>query len=329
MYEDDRPVAFHVDFNWDRIHSFASPGLFSHADARQHVEWYKRLGVNTIYAFCVSVNGYAWYQSKVAPVTPGLEREFSVELAELGKAQDWTVMGYFCIGGNGYWRHLHPGENHPVRDRWHIPLTRRYLDYLGASVRDALTRMPMDGFMIDWLWEVEPTTWLPCEREMYKELLGEPFPKAAVPAEVTVEFGRRAVDRAWRTIRDATGDVQPDAILFLSLSDADDPQIRDSSVLRDADWVVNEPPDVDALVRLREVCKPEAVVWQCVTGWAEVHPGREHDAAALVAALGGQDGSRIGLHGFARADEVTTLPPDDEGLNAKNIAALRRLRHGS
>ena len=42
------------------------------ADPAQHVAWYKAMGANVIQTFCVSYNGYAWYPSEVAPVTPEL-----------------------------------------------------------------------------------------------------------------------------------------------------------------------------------------------------------------------------------------------------------------
>lgn len=319
-------ISFHVDFNWDRLGNIASPGLFSQANARDHIEWYKRLGVDTLYSFCTTVNGFAWYDSRIAPMTPGLESEFAVELAELGKAQQWTVMGYVCAGANAYWRRLHPDENHAVA-RWHIPLTERYLDYLSASIRDALGKMPIDGLMLDWLLEVRPT-WLTCERIMYQELFGEAFPSVPVPPDVVTEFCRRAVERAWERIRSTTQEAKPGTLLCLSLNNGDRPQIQGSALLADADWVVNDFPDVSMLAGLRAQCKATARLWQCVGGWGESQSGERPEAAALLRALDGPSEVEIGLHGFARADEITTLPPEDDGRNARSIASLRQLQGG-
>jgi uncharacterized lipoprotein YddW (UPF0748 family) len=74
----ERLRAFCVDFNWDELGRFASPGLYAAANAREHVAWYRALGANTIQTFCVSHNGYAWYPSRIAPRTPGLRGDFSV-----------------------------------------------------------------------------------------------------------------------------------------------------------------------------------------------------------------------------------------------------------
>jgi hypothetical protein len=67
-----KPVkAFSIDFNWGD-NGASPPGLYAQADPTEHVRWYQDLGANVIQTFCVSYNGYAWYPSDVAPVTPGL-----------------------------------------------------------------------------------------------------------------------------------------------------------------------------------------------------------------------------------------------------------------
>ena len=63
--------AFCIDFNWGAggPNGFTAPGGFAQADPTVHYHWYKGLGANVIQTFCVSCNGYAWYQgSAVAPV---------------------------------------------------------------------------------------------------------------------------------------------------------------------------------------------------------------------------------------------------------------------
>ena len=92
--------AFCIDFNWgDR--GAAEPGLFAQADPEEHVRWYRDLNANVIQTFCVSYNGYAWYPSGVAPITPGLKHpNFLGDMVKLGHRADMKVMGYYTLGAN-------------------------------------------------------------------------------------------------------------------------------------------------------------------------------------------------------------------------------------
>ena len=41
----------------------------------------------------------------------------------------------------------------------------------------------VDGFMIDWIRPTRHVKWLDCEKQMWKELLGEPFPASGKPVD--------------------------------------------------------------------------------------------------------------------------------------------------
>jgi len=321
--DDARVKAFCIDFNWG-AQGFAEPGLYAAASPAAHLEWYKRLGVNTIQTFCVSCPGYAWYDSKVAPVQPGMQGEFLKELTRLGHANNMRVMGYFCIGGNTYWAEQHPGQVHPHPGSIAIPLTRDYLAYLGRVIPEALTATGIDGFMIDWVFNAshfypdKKYEWLECEKVMYQELLGEPFPgDAAMTPEKTNDFNRRAVERCWKVIRDSAKGAKPDCIIWLSCYDLQHPQMAGCSMLKEVDWVMNEHPDPRKLEAARAAIGSHAMLIQCICGW-----GEQHDAAKILADPR-FDG--VGMYGFAKPDPQTTLPREDESGNAKNIAAMRRV----
>jgi uncharacterized lipoprotein YddW (UPF0748 family) len=104
-----KPVkAFCIDFNWGD-HGAAEPRLFAQADPQEHVRWYQDLGANVIQTFCVSYNGYAWYPSEVAPVTPGLKHpNFLGDMVKLGHSAGLKVMGYYTLGANPYWEARNP-----------------------------------------------------------------------------------------------------------------------------------------------------------------------------------------------------------------------------
>lgn len=295
--------AFCVDFNWWGPGGFAPPGTFAQADPEEHLAWYRNLGANVIQTFCVSCDGYSWFRGKVAPVQPGMEGDFLRELADLGHRQGMKVMGYFCVGANRYWGEQHPELSHGAPSAIHIPLTKEYLQYLCDTIRDAILRTRIDGFMIDWVFNPEPEgQWLECERRMYVELLGKPFPGAArVDAVEKVEFGRRAVDRAWQRIRRAAKSSKPDCIIWLSSHDLANPQQKGSPLVREVDWLMTEGPSRELLDCARSAAGPHARVIQCVCGW-----GAQHTAGKLLADYADLG---IGFYGFAMPWPQTTLPP--------------------
>ena len=61
----------------------------------------------------------------------------------------------------------------------------------------------MDGSMLDWLANTSGR-WLDCEKTMYAELMGVPFPGAdKITAADKAAFDRKAVERCWTSIRNA------------------------------------------------------------------------------------------------------------------------------
>ena len=173
-------------------------------------------------------------------------------------------MGYFCVGANTYWGQKHPEQsyNKPsgVPSAIHIPLTNEYLDYLSACIRDVLTKTAIDGFMLDWVFspphphgDEREIRWMECEKQMYAELFGRPFPgKTQIDAKMALEFQRRAVDRCWRRICAAAKSTKPDCILWLSCFDLRDPQVAGSKMFREVDWLMNENSDTTSLAAIRK-----------------------------------------------------------------------------
>lgn len=316
-----RIKAFCVDFNWGP-NGFATSGMFASASPEEHVAWYKALGANTIQTFCVNCPGYAWYRSEVAPVQPGMKGEFLTDITRLAHAEGLRVMGYFCIGANTYWSEQHPNEVHPLPNAIAIPFTTKYLDYLSAVISEAVTKTGIDGFMIDWVYNAshfytdKEYAWLDCEKQMYAELFAEPWPGDDVMTRERIdEFNRRALARCWERIRDAAKKVKPDCVIWLTCFDLQHPQLKDSEMLKEVDWLMNEHPDPEKLLAVRDQVGTKTKLIQCVCGW-----GDQHNAGKIVNDPRFAD---WGIYGFAKADPQTTLPPNDNAGNARNIEALR------
>lgn len=343
-----------IDINWDLFWRSASPGLYSHADPKAQVRWCHELGANVMQTFCVSYNGYAWFPSEVAPVTPGLTGNFLQDQVEEGHRLGMKVLGYFCLGSNPYWagntsdaewhdsRLLDP-MNRPVtainlKDAdWNwLPFTNRYMDYFCASIQDALEKTGMDGFMIDWFNPHRGPVWLDCEKEMWRELLGEPFPQSLPSPEAELEFKRRQVDRAWGQVKAAVNGVRP-AIIWTNhpFERADDPLWNGSRLLREVDWILNESPDLEFLNWLEKQIGPQTKLIQNFCGW----PGHSAESWRDL------DAERFGYYGFTCTHPGTCLPWTEGQIQShrrqtmkpdylkrvvsdtKNIAVLREAYH--
>ncbi|MCC6442852.1 MAG: hypothetical protein IT210_05270 [Armatimonadetes bacterium] len=311
--------AFNIDFNWDNG-AASPPGTYAHADPKEHMRFYQEMGVNTIQTFCVTYNGYAWFPSEVAPVTPGLKRNFLGEMVSLGHQARIKVYGYFCLGANPFWEGKHPEEVHGSdSDYIKAPLTLKYLDYFSRSVQDALRKTDIDGFMVDWVRPPKHTRWLECERGMYRELMGEPFPASGSPsAEATLEYDRRSLARAWKQLKQAVRSIRPARIWTNHpFERPGDPLWNDHPLLKEVDWLLNESPDQGLLGWLERNIGPRTRILQNLCGWAD------HDASAWKKL----DPRKFGLYGFAQADRKTTLPSAENAANIKNIEALREAYH--
>jgi alpha-L-rhamnosidase len=321
--------AYCIDFNWlvDGKHVFPEPGHWADADPAAHVKWYKDAGVNCIQTFVLSANGYAWYKGGPVPEQPGLKHDFLPEVVKLGHKERMLVMGYYCIGANTLWGKLHPEQSYGTPSWMHIPLTKEYIEYLCVSVEDALKKTGMDGFMLDWMVNTSGK-WLDCEKTMYQELLGVPFPgdDKISPADLE-KFNDLAIKRCWTRIRDTARKVKPDCILW--------PNGINHLKLEGADWLLNEGPDVETTEAARKELNGRPVrLIQNQVGWSN------HDARKVFCDPANRDKD---FYGFAAPyDNSLPLPvaeylkrpvADFNGtsamtINDRNIAALIRFYLG-
>ncbi|MDR1959792.1 MAG: hypothetical protein LBQ54_12240 [Planctomycetaceae bacterium] len=318
--------AFCIDFNWDQ--GFAAPGKWADADPKEHIQWYKELGCNTVQTFCVSCNGYAWYKGGVVPEQPGLKHDFLTEMVSLGHKEKMKVFGYFCAGANTRWGKEHPDESYGVPASRHIPLTNRYLDDLAAVIEESLKRTGIDGFMVDWLFNPPKNHWLQCEQQMYVELMEEPFPGAdQVTSEQTLACRRKALDRCWKRIYETARSVNPKALIWLTCYDLQHPEIAGSPMIRQADWLMNEAGDIETLKKTAAQAGKQTRLLTCLASWNRQDPMK----TILDAAGSGLD---IGFYGFAKPTQGSLLPPissylakpvDSFAGDNKNIAMFARV----
>jgi len=336
---DNEPIkAYDIDFNWGEggPNGFAAPGLWADADPAAHVEWYASLGCNVIQSFAVSCNGYAWYKNGIVPEQPGLVHDFLTEQVKLAHQKNIKVFGYFCAGSNTRWGLENPDYSYGVPSAPHIPYTTKYLDFLCASIGDAIKKTGIDGVFIDWLWNpgavmepYPPLKWILCEQEMFTELMGKPFPGIdKITPETELEFRRKAIDRTWKRIKETVKKADPGCIIWLTCAQLTNRDIAGSDMLKEVDWVLNEAGDTATTTSAQAMLGKHTRMVTCLANW------NGQDAAMVI-----PDATRkkIGLYGFTKPVNGSLMPPVDHYLSihpdslkgdARNIALLARTYNG-
>jgi alpha-L-fucosidase len=328
--------AYCLDFNWDKGF-FAEPGTWAASDPIEHVAWYKAIGANVIQTFAVSWNGYAWYKNGFVPEQPGLKHDFLPEVVKLGHKEGMLVFGYFCISSNPKWAKDHPDQSYGMPanydTRHHIPYTDEYLTYLSASISDAVKKTGIDGFMIDWLWQPSRKAtkgqWLECEKKLYTQLMGEAFPAEGKPSkEKLLAYNRKAIDRCWKTIRKAAKEANPNCLVWLSSNNIKHPDVINSDMYKEIDWLMNEAGDQKGIEEVRAMVGPHTRLVNCLAEW------NGQDAAKVVpeALKAG-----LGLYGFTRPrndvglvplEKILTTPISELKGDDRSIAVLARAYRG-
>jgi uncharacterized lipoprotein YddW (UPF0748 family) len=306
---DETIRAYCIDFNWGPgdSHGFAKRGLWADADPKEHFQWYADLGCNVIQTFAVSCNGYAWYKNGIIPEQPGLKHDFLTEMVKLGRQKNIKVCGYFCVGANNKWEKDHPDLCYKMNGQ-QIPLTQTYLDYLCDSIEDAVKKTDIDGFMLDWFYNpgggrdpLPSLRWLPCEQEMYKELMGEIFPgKEKITPEIELDFRRKSIERAWRQIKTRTKKVKPSCIIWLSAYEVNSNEYKENSILKEIDWLLNEAGDIKRTQNATQLMGSHTKLITTLANWNRQNPYEIVPAAVK---------NNIGLYGFTKPTVGSLKPP--------------------
>jgi hypothetical protein len=326
--------AYNIDFNWGEggPNGFAKPGLWADANPADHVNWYASMGCNVIQSFAVSCNGYAWYKNGIVPEQPGLKYDFLTEQVKLAHQKNMKVFGYFCAGSNTKWGQDHPDLSYGIPASPHIPYTVQYLDYLCASIEDAIKKTDMDGVFVDWLWNpgatmepYPPLKWIPCEQVMFSELIGQPFPGSEkITPEIELQFRRKAIDRCWSRISQTVKKTKPDCIIWLTSCQLTSKDISGSDMLKQVDWVLNEAGDIATTESVKSMLGKQTRLVTCLANWNKQDP-----AIVIPAAIK----DNVGLYGFTKPAVGSIMPPVDYYLSKpvdslkgdeKNIAVLAR-----
>ena len=330
---DELIKAYNIDYNWGLggAHGFAKPGLWADADPETLMKWYKDLGCNVVHSFGVSCNGFAWYKNGIVPEQPGLKYDFLTEMVKIGRKKNMKIFGYFCVGANNKWEEDHPDLCYQM-DGQQIPFTAQYIDYLCASIEDAIKRTDMDGIMLDWFYNpgggrdpLPLLRWMACEQVMYEELMNKPFPgKDKITPEIELDFRRKAIDRTWKQICAITRKTKPDCIIWLTAYEVNSKEYMGSTLLKEVDWLMNEAGDISTTKAMQGLVRSDTKLITCLADWNKQDPTQIVPAAIKA---------NVGLYGFTKPIIGPLMPPVSYYLSRsinsmegdeRNIAVLAR-----
>lgn len=340
--------AYCLDYNWGKKGP-AKPGQYTSVSPKPFIEWHKRMNINVIQTFSVSLNGYAWYDSEIVPKQPGLDSDFLTEVVKLGHAEGMKVIGYYCFANNRRWAEANPGYSYDV-GTYQIPYTDKYLEYLTAIVKESVVKTGIDGIMIDWFWQptrtgskkasltgdsgkdaanIEGFDWLECEKQLFEQLMGKPFPGVqTLSSDDEIAYSRKALDRAWKTVRKAVKEANPEAILWLTANKITHPHVINSDMYKEVDWLMDEAGRLESLEEIRHMAGEHTQLITCFAEWNGADPTLQAQEAMKRG---------IGLYGFGRPNSTGLIPlnplfennPTTFVGNQKNVATLARIYNGT
>ncbi len=310
--------SFQVDFNWYDGKP-APAGMFADSNPEEYVRYNKELGCNNIWTYATAYNGYAWYDSKVAPKNPGLKGNFTAETTDLAHEMGMTSFAYVCLADNPYLIEKNPKLARVDESMFRMALSSWYVDYVGNVIDEVLTKVPqLDGIAIDWFRGasvLERSEWTEDEQKCYLDLMGE----KVVPGKTTiyeiVEYERRAIARAWEKLSPIIHGRGKKIWTNHPFEKVFDPVWQGQKLMKEADYMLNESPNFTLLDWILSQKGEQSVVVQNLCGW------KEHDNKQLDTILD----KGLGWFGFAAADPETCLPSKRMSeINEKNIGVMRK-----
>jgi hypothetical protein len=154
-----------------------------------------------------------------------------------------------------------------------------------------------------------------------EENLGEKSPKYT-------EYSRKAIDRAWKAIRKAAKEANPECIIWLTSNHINHPHVVNSDMYKEADWLMNESGDMKRIEAVKGMVGKNTRLITCLARW-NGKDAMQVVPEALAAGVGlygftvpRNNGGIVPLEKFMHKP-VTELTGDD-----RNIAVLARAYHG-
>jgi hypothetical protein len=190
----------------------------------------------------------------------------------------------------------------------------------------------MDGLRIDWMWNPDKIRWLPCEQEMYFELMDETFPGVdKITGEQLTVFRKKSLNRCWQRMYDTTKGISKKNIVWHCISNLNHPDLAGESIpmlmLQQPDWLTNEAGDLKSLKEIASRVGKQTRLVTCMALW------NNQNVVKTIHEINSSN-LNVGLYGFTKPTNGTLPPPISSFLakpvesfegDEKNIAVFARV----
>ena len=128
-----------------------------------------------------------------------------------------------------------------------------------------------------------------------------------------MDFRHKAIDRAWRQIREITKKTKPECIIWLTAYDVNSKEYAGSDLIKEVDWLMNEAGDISGTQAMRQLVRSETKLITCLANWNKQDPTKIIPVAIK---------EKVGLYGFTKPVIGSMMPPVDYYLS-KSIDSLK------
>lgn len=257
----------------------ALPQDWAYLDPEEYFAWHRDFGVNIFFLQGYSWCGYAFYPTKLGPVSPGPGRELFPKLFKMAQKEGLPFSGYFCIGMDLITSNL--------RNEWVVPTSRNYTaqgllapespwtDLLCARITEFLRLYPVEWINFDCFnygkynsndFPVQPS---PFVKKPFKEIIGREMPEKAseITPEESLKYKREIMARQFHRIREAMhkGNPGTKANFNVPFFKPAEPMWVDHPMVNECDQLIAESSD-DVVGWLLKVRKPHQRVMTTIIG---------------------------------------------------------------
>jgi hypothetical protein len=253
---------------------------WAYVDADEYFAWHLDLGVNIFYMLGYSVDGYAYYPTKLGPWAPGPGSQLFPKLFKLAEKKGLPFSSFFSTGQDFTLSNL--------RYDWTVPTSRDYgylglmapespwVDLLCARITEFLRLYPVQWLNIDCFnygkydcndFRVQPS---PFVKGPFKEIVGREMPEKAseITFEESMKYKREIMARLFYRVREAMhkGNPETKANFNVPFWRPAEPMWVNHPMLNECDQLVAESSD-EAVVRwLLKIRKPHQRVMTTIIG---------------------------------------------------------------
>ncbi len=258
----------------------AMPQEWAFVNPEEYFAWHRDFGVNIFYMTGYTLDGYAYYPTKLGPLAPGPGSELFPKLFKLAEKAGLPFSSFFSTGQDLAMSN--------TRIDWVVPTSRKYewmgllapespwVHLLCARITEFLRLYPVQWLNFDCFnygkyncndFPVQPS---PFVKGPFKEIIGRDMPEKAeeITAEESLRYKRTIMARLFYRVREAMhqGNPETKANFNVPFFKPAEPMWVDHPMLNECDQLVAESSDEEIVRWLLKIRKPHQRVMTTIIG---------------------------------------------------------------